>query len=291
MIRPFTLICAVLAMVSGLYLYQSKHESQLLDRKIATIVRSTDDTRTRIGMLRADYQLLNDPTRLQDLADKKLTLRPIAPTQFTTMAELGRRLPPVDLAPHPVAEPIAEPDAGLFVTQVEPAPVAPALPKLAVAPPGRAPTVAPQTPLPAQVLASPLPIAAPKPIKPTAEPAIQTTALAPQAVPPRRLSPPQYAVPHSPQGQSPQGQSAPGQSALGQSALGQPALGQSALGQSALGQSRLGQSAIHQTSAIRPVSDARTPPAFASTLGMARTSNPMPTAPVAGFANDGGGGR
>ncbi len=252
MIRPFTLICAVLAMVSGLYLYQSKHESQLLDRKIATIVRATDDTRTRIGMLRADYQLLNDPTRLQDLADKKLTLRPIAPTQFTTMAELGRRLPPVDLAPHPVAEPISEPDAGLFVTQPEPA-QAPS--KLTVAPPARALAAGPQASPPAQALAAPIPISAPKPVRPASEPVIQTTALAPPpAVPPRRPSPPQTAVPAVPQ---------PPQS----------------------------QSAIHQASAIRPVSDVRTPPAFASSLGMARTSNPMPTAPVAGFANDGGGGR
>ena len=74
MIRPFTLICALFAMGAGLYLYQSKHESQLLDRKIAAIVRATDDTRTRIGLLRADYGLLNDPTRLQGLADQQLTL-------------------------------------------------------------------------------------------------------------------------------------------------------------------------------------------------------------------------
>jgi len=251
MIRPFTLICAVLAMVSGLYLYQSKHESQLLDRKIATIVRATDDTRTRIGMLRADYQLLNDPTRLQGLADQHLTLRPIAPTQFSTMAELARRLPPVDLAPHPVAEPIAEPDVGLFVTQVEPAPTAP---KLAAAPAVRASAAAPLTPQPAQVLATPLPISVPKPIKPPPESAIQTTSLAPQPTPPRRPSTPQSVAPAVPQ---------PSQN----------------------------QSAIHQASSIRPVPDARAAPAFTSALGMARTSNPMPTTPAPSFPNDGGSGR
>ncbi len=187
MIRPFTLICALLAMGAGLYLYQSKHESQLLDRKIAGIVRATDETRTRIGMLRADYQLLNDPTRLQALADQQLTLKAIAPTQFTTMAELARRLPPVDLAPHVAPEPAPEPDAGLFVPPAEPVvAVVPAPPKLAAATPVR-PAPAPVV-VPAPV--APAPIVVTRPAKPVPEPIVQATALPPQIPAPRRPAPP-----------------------------------------------------------------------------------------------------
>ena len=190
MIRPFTLICALFAMGAGLYLYQSKHESQLLDRKIAAIVRATDDTRTRIGMLRADYQLLNDPTRLQGLADQQLTLKAIAPTQFTTLAELARRLPPVDLVPHPASDPAPEPDAGLFVPAADPvvAPMpAPAAPtaKLVAAMPARPSGAAQvQTPTP------PALIMVAKPAKPAAEPTIQATALPGPALAPRRPAPP-----------------------------------------------------------------------------------------------------
>lgn len=187
MIRPFTLICALFAMGAGLYLYQSKHESQLLDRKIASIVRATDDTRTRIGMLRADYQLLNDPTRLQGLADQQLTLKAIAPTQFTTLAELARRLPSIELAPHPAPELVAEPDAGLFVAPPEPVITAvPPPPKLSgIIPPRPA-----GTPVVVPTPAPPAPIAVAKPIKSTPEPVIQATALPPQVQAPRRPAPP-----------------------------------------------------------------------------------------------------
>ena len=42
MIRPFTIICMVLAGASGLYLYQTKHRAQMLDREIQRTVRQTD---------------------------------------------------------------------------------------------------------------------------------------------------------------------------------------------------------------------------------------------------------
>ena len=199
MIRPFTLICMLLAMGAGLYLYQSKHESQLLDRKIAGIVRATDETRTRIGMLRADYQLLNDPTRLQGLADDKLTLKAIAPTQFTTMAELARRLPAVDLAPHVAPEPVPEPDVGLFVPAAEPmVAVVPVLVKPVAVPASRPAAAAVATPA-----TSPAPILLAKPAKPAPEPVIQMATLpAPIAVqPPRRPAPPTVIAAQLPQAQ------------------------------------------------------------------------------------------
>jgi hypothetical protein len=182
MIRPFTLICMLIAMGAGFYSYQSKHESQVLDRKIATIVRATDETRTRIGMLRADYQLLNDPTRLQGLADQQLTLKAIAPTQFTTMAELARRLPPVDLAPHTAPEPVPEPDVGLFVPPAEPiAAVVPVAPKPVAVPPSRQAALPVVTPTPPPLA----PTLVAKPVKPAPEAAVH-----PAQVPQRRPAPP-----------------------------------------------------------------------------------------------------
>ena len=95
MIRPFSLVCMVMAAGSGLYLYQAKHASQMLDREIDRTLKATDQARQRIGLLQAEYQLLNDQGRLQDLAGKYLTLKTTAPTQFTNFADLERRLPAV----------------------------------------------------------------------------------------------------------------------------------------------------------------------------------------------------
>ena len=109
MIRPATCLCMLLAAGSGLYLYQTKHQGLVLDHDIARIAQATDETRARIGVLRAEFALLNDPSRLQELAAAHLPqLAPLQPGQFTTMADLDARLPPVGAA----SAPDAAPDAG-----------------------------------------------------------------------------------------------------------------------------------------------------------------------------------
>ncbi len=123
MIRPFTCVCMVLAGASGLYLYQAKHRVQLLDRDITSTIHATEAARERIGVLRAEWTLQNDPERLAQLADRFLTLKTVAPGQFTSMAELDKRLPPVRV---PEAKP-AEPDEDTPIASVpepEPAKVA-----------------------------------------------------------------------------------------------------------------------------------------------------------------------
>ncbi len=111
MIRPFTLICMLLACGAGLYLYQTKHAVQLLDRDIAQTVQATTAARDRAGVLRAEWTLLNDLERLRALSDQYLQLRPVTPGQFTTLAELPNRLPAPRVAPpEPEASPEPQPD-------------------------------------------------------------------------------------------------------------------------------------------------------------------------------------
>lgn len=95
MIRPITCICFLLACGSGLYLYQAKHRVQVLDRQIEETVQSTDKLREQARVLHAEWTLLNDPQRLQALADQFLPLKTVQPGQFTSMADLASRLPPV----------------------------------------------------------------------------------------------------------------------------------------------------------------------------------------------------
>lgn len=155
MIRPFTLICMLLACGSGLYLYQTKHRVQLLDREIAQTVQATSAARDRAGVLRTDWTLLNDLERLRALSDQYLQLRPVAPGQFTSLAELASRLPaPRAPQPEPTASPTvmseAVPDApgepDVDIADLPTPPVPPAAPpppmQLASAANPTAPTVA-----------------------------------------------------------------------------------------------------------------------------------------------------
>ncbi len=59
--RPLTFISMILAAVSVLCLYQTKHRSQTLDRKIEQTIKAADPAHARIGLLRAEWALLNEP--------------------------------------------------------------------------------------------------------------------------------------------------------------------------------------------------------------------------------------
>jgi hypothetical protein len=112
MIRPVTCICFLLACGAGLYVYQSKHRVQVLDREIEKTVRATDAVREQTRVLHAEWTLMNDPQRLQALANQFLSLKNVTPGQFTSMTDLGSRLPavrapeavPAELVDVPVAQ-------------------------------------------------------------------------------------------------------------------------------------------------------------------------------------------
>ena len=102
MIKPFTCLCLLAACGAGLYLYSEKHRTTLLDREIGHVIHETEAAQARTGLLRAEWALLNEPGRLEDMAGRYLTLHPMAPTQFVQIADLAGHLPGV-MAP-PAAE-------------------------------------------------------------------------------------------------------------------------------------------------------------------------------------------
>ena len=173
MIRPITLVCFLLACASGLYLYQEKHRVQMIDREIEKTVHATDAIREQTRVLHAEWTLLNDPQRLQALADQFLSLKTVAPGQFTSLADLDGRLPSVrPPAPPPQETP---PAAATPVAQLPPAEAAPPAPPavpdkpdaVAAVPPPPHPVEhkpAPAKPQTAQAApAAPAPRADPKP--------------------------------------------------------------------------------------------------------------------------------
>ncbi len=121
MIRPLTIATFLMACGSGLYLYQSKHEAQVLDRTIEKTVRDTATYREQSRLLAAEWTMLNDPERLRQFSDTYLALKTITPSQFTSLADLDARLPPV---PPPPTSSDSDEETGEPVAAVpEPAPV------------------------------------------------------------------------------------------------------------------------------------------------------------------------
>ena len=131
MTRPLTCLTLLAAGTAGLYLYHEKHRAAMLDREINRVVHATEQTRERTGMLRAEYALLSEPDRLAGLAAQHLALTSVTPAQFSPLADLGNRLPPVGAPTEPPAalEPPAPIAAAapppLLSTPADPAPVAP----------------------------------------------------------------------------------------------------------------------------------------------------------------------
>jgi hypothetical protein len=163
MIRPFTLICMVLAGGSGLYLYQCKHQAQVLDREIAKTIKQTETTRERIGMLRAEWALLNEPERLADLARAHMTLQTLQPAQFVAMNDLAAKLPAPPSSQHAPTE--AEPEEAPLTAAVT-APTAKPTQVATAASAAAGPETKPPEPKPVVAAAEPKPAPARHPPRP-----------------------------------------------------------------------------------------------------------------------------
>ncbi|MGD0102813.1 MAG: hypothetical protein ABSC06_02100 [Rhodopila sp.] len=118
MIRPLTIATCLLAFGSGLYLYESKHEVQVLDRTIERTVHDTSALREQSRLLAAEWTMLNDPERLRQFSDTYLRLKTITPSQFTSIADLNSRLP----APRTEAPPRGSDDQDTVPVATETAP-------------------------------------------------------------------------------------------------------------------------------------------------------------------------
>lgn len=187
MIRPLTIVTFLMASGSGLYLYQSKHEVQLLDKTIERTVHETSTLRDQSRLLAAEWTMLNDPERLRQFSDSFLSLRTIAPSQFTSLADLDSRLPAVHIEPPHVEEvPVAA------VPGAPPSEAAPAEPDSpAVAEEQEDLPVPPMPAAPPMVAAAPRPpvehkVAAPRPAEPAPPRAVATAEPRPTELHPAR---------------------------------------------------------------------------------------------------------
>ena len=93
MIRPITLVCWILALSAGLYLYRAKHEVELMDQHIDQIAKQTADLRVESRGLLDEWIRLGEPEQLHKYSDEYLGLQPISPGQFARLSDLSARLP------------------------------------------------------------------------------------------------------------------------------------------------------------------------------------------------------
>jgi hypothetical protein len=120
MIRPFTLMTMMLAMLSGAYLFAVKHRAQVLDDQLSAVVNQTQLDEQRIRVLQAQWSLEIDPTRLSRLSHQFTNLQPMQPAQLIALNDLPGALP----APGSAA-PASNPAAPMPAMPVASAPVAP----------------------------------------------------------------------------------------------------------------------------------------------------------------------
>jgi cell division protein FtsL len=146
-------IALVLAVIgSAAYVYSIKYESTKYAERIANMRNDIRKEREAIATLRAEWASLNKPERLQGLAERHLTLKPVTVDQIDTLERLPER--PTRIVPNTADDPIA--------AMIEAAKQAPA-PLTTGSVPRPAPrSVAPVTPRPAaSPAASPATSAAP----------------------------------------------------------------------------------------------------------------------------------
>jgi cell division protein FtsL len=102
----FLNICVIVALVmAAAYVYRIKFESARQAEQVARLrldIRREHDT---VAALRAEWSRLDNPNRVEALAQRHLSLRPIDSRQFDQLDRLPER--PPDPLPPDAADPIA----------------------------------------------------------------------------------------------------------------------------------------------------------------------------------------
>ena len=90
-------VIAIGALVSSaFYAYGIKYETTLEAEQLQKIRMKAQRERDAIAVLKAEWQFLNRPDRLQALAERHLDLQPFAVSQVVRLSDIPNRGPKVD---------------------------------------------------------------------------------------------------------------------------------------------------------------------------------------------------
>jgi hypothetical protein len=111
MLRKSDLLWLSVAAFAGVALFHTSYRVQELKEEMATLDRQIISEQDGIRVAKAEWGILNDPVRLEQLAGTYLTLTPITASQVAGFDALPPRPPgsPVTQPPSPALVSVAEP--------------------------------------------------------------------------------------------------------------------------------------------------------------------------------------
>lgn len=96
MIRILNLVAVLCLIGSAGYAYSIKYETLYKAEQVAKLRARIQKERDSIAVLKAEWQHLNRPDRLQAAVDKHLDLQPTAIQQLARLFDLPEKAPKVD---------------------------------------------------------------------------------------------------------------------------------------------------------------------------------------------------
>ena len=104
MMRVLNILVIAALVSAAAYVYKTKFESTRQAEHLAKVRMEIRQEQDAIASLRAEWSKLDTPSRIQALANRHLSLKPIDPRQFDALRNLPER--PPDLVPPNSADPI-----------------------------------------------------------------------------------------------------------------------------------------------------------------------------------------
>jgi len=95
MINRGALIWMALAITAGTGLFLLKYEVRAMEEQLVRIKQQTMNNLESVHVLKAEWSLLNQPARLEDLGRRLLSLEPVIAQQSAAITDIPMRPEPV----------------------------------------------------------------------------------------------------------------------------------------------------------------------------------------------------
>ena len=95
MLRLLHLVVIAGLVSAAAYVYKIKFDATVQAEQVAMVGRDIRRERDAIALLRAEWARLDNPARIQELADRHLALHPVEATQFDDFGRLPPRPPQI----------------------------------------------------------------------------------------------------------------------------------------------------------------------------------------------------
>lgn len=94
MIRWLQVVAVVAAVGAAIFVFQVKYRAEAVADRAAELQRSLDQEKETVSLLEAEWSLLLQPARVQELIERhaeRLKLQPLDPAQITRLENLPMR--------------------------------------------------------------------------------------------------------------------------------------------------------------------------------------------------------